>query len=77
MCRKNAPLLDVHSNCSDDIFMSDVSVWWQIPQYMLVGIAEILIMVGGLDLFYSQVPTHRMHTVVAGCMDKCVCFEGA
>lgn len=54
--RKNAPLLDVHSNCSDDIFMSDVSVWWQIPQYMLVGIAEILIMVGGLDLFYSQAP---------------------
>ena len=52
--RKSTPLLNTKSNCDDTIFMSDMSVWWQVPQYMLVGTAEILITVAGIDLFYSQ-----------------------
>ena len=36
--------------------MSDISVWWQTPQYILVGIAEILINIAAIDLFYSQAP---------------------
>ena len=37
--------------------MSDFSVWCQIPQYLLIGISEILTAITTYDLFYSQVPT--------------------
>jgi len=53
--RKDSALLDVKSNCGD-VMMSSMSVWWQTPQYILVGIAEILINISAIDLFYSQAP---------------------
>ena len=55
MKRKDSALLEVQSNCSD-VMMSDMSVWWQTFQYILVGIAEILINISAIDLFYSQAP---------------------
>jgi len=36
--------------------MSDYSVWMQIPQYLLIGVGEILTAITTYDLFYSQVP---------------------
>ncbi|GAB4822621.1 hypothetical protein N2152v2_009667 [Parachlorella kessleri] len=42
-----------------------MSVWWQIPQYFLVGMSEALAMVGSLELFYSQAPDAMRSTCSA------------
>ncbi|CAI5714611.1 unnamed protein product [Peronospora effusa] len=58
--RKNRPTVEgVSSNCSaagEFLPMSMMSVWWQTPQYVLVGVAEILTSISSYDLFYSEVP---------------------
>ncbi|KAL8000463.1 putative proton-dependent oligopeptide transporter family, MFS transporter superfamily [Plasmopara halstedii] len=58
--RKHSPMIQgVASNCSaagENLPMSTISVWWQTPQYVLVGIAEILTSISAYDLFYSEVP---------------------
>ncbi|KAF0712760.1 hypothetical protein As57867_004674, partial [Aphanomyces stellatus] len=57
--KKAGVLANVNSNCaqvSEWLPMSQLSVWWQSPQYLLVGIAEILVSIPSYDLFYSEVP---------------------
>ncbi|TDH66052.1 hypothetical protein CCR75_007128 [Bremia lactucae] len=58
--RKNSPRIQgVASNCSavgENLPMSSINVWWQTPQYVLVGVAEILTSISAYDLFYSEVP---------------------
>ncbi|CAK4078314.1 unnamed protein product [Aphanomyces euteiches] len=54
-----AVLPGANSNCAqanEVLSMSSMSVWWQIPQYLLVGLSEILISIPSYDLFYSEVP---------------------
>lgn len=36
--------------------VSDFSLWYQLPQYIVLGIAEILASITAYDLFYTQVP---------------------
>ena len=33
-----------------------ISVWWQIPQYALIGLSEVLAMAGSLAMFYQEAP---------------------
>ncbi|KAG1712440.1 hypothetical protein DVH05_000188 [Phytophthora capsici] len=58
--RKSSPMVEgIASNCSaagESLPMSTISVWWQTPQYVLVGFAEILTSISSYDLFYSEVP---------------------
>ncbi|KAL4858298.1 Protein NRT1/ PTR FAMILY 8.1 [Chlorella vulgaris] len=42
-----------------------MSVWWQIPQYFLIGCSEVFAMVGSLELFYSQAPDAMRSTCSA------------
>ena len=42
-----------------------ISVWWQIPQYVLIGASEVLAMIGSLELFYSEAPDAMRSTCSA------------
>jgi len=33
-----------------------IRIWWQIPQYMLIGLSEVVAMVGSLAMFYEEAP---------------------
>jgi len=55
--RKQAPIVfGSFSNCEGSPAMNGLSVFYQVPQYMLIGIAEILISIPAYDLFYAEVP---------------------
>lgn len=59
--KKTSTIEGIGSNCdSEDVFipMSRLSIWWQAPQFILVGIAEILISISSYELFYSEVPSN-------------------
>ncbi len=32
-----------------------ISVFWLVPQYFIIGAAEILVNIGTMELFYSEV----------------------
>lgn len=37
----------------------DYSIWWQIPQYVLMGISEVLTSIPGLQMVFSMCPSTR------------------
>jgi len=57
--KKYASVESIGSNC-DDVYvpMSKLTIWAQVPQYVLVGIAEILVSISSYELFYSEVPSN-------------------
>ena len=57
--KRRSTIQDIGSNC-DDVFipMNSLSIWWQAPQFILVGISEILISISSYELFYSEVPNN-------------------
>lgn len=50
---------------SDGAPIVPMSVWWQIPQYFLIGASEVFAMIGSLELFYSQAPDAMRSTCSA------------
>lgn len=60
--RKDAGVLTplTRSICYENqpIYVGATSLWWQTPQYFLIGLGEVLACVTAFDIFYSHVPSN-------------------
>ena len=63
--RKASPTLNTTSTCDDSVYLSDISVLWQIPQYLLVGVSEVFASITSLEFFSGQAPESMKSIVYA------------
>jgi len=61
------------SPCPGGQPMTSFSIWWQTPQYMLIGLGEVFAAITCYELFYSEVPPH-MRSVCQSINLLCTAF---
>eukprot|EP01083_Nonionella_stella_P066368 174721_1 len=63
--RKQSETYIITSTCDSSIYISSLSVLWQIPQYLLVGVSEVFASITSLEFFSSQAPDEMKSIVYA------------
>jgi dipeptide/tripeptide permease len=63
--RKESSLTNHTSTCDSSIYLSELSILWQIPQYVLVGVSEVFASITSLHFFASQAPPSMRGTIYA------------
>ena len=53
-----AALLEIYLTTPSHDCRGRVNILWQLPQYLFIAIAEVLVSVTGLEFAYSQAPTN-------------------
>ncbi|KAK8485351.1 hypothetical protein V6N11_025389 [Hibiscus sabdariffa] len=61
-------LRDAKEDCPNCVNASSLSIFWQIPQYMLIGASEVFMYVGQLEFFNGQAPDGLKSFGSALCM---------
>jgi len=49
----------------DDVFVSELSIFWQIPAFVLEGVSEVLAAVTGYEFFFNEAPASMKSVVSA------------
>jgi POT family proton-dependent oligopeptide transporter len=62
-----AGLLELYIEVPEVDCKGDVSIAWQVPQYILISFAEVLVAVTGLEFAYSQAPEHLRFDIRRRC----------
>lgn len=61
-------LKNAHKDCNSCGSSSSLSIFWQIPQYVLIGASEVFMYVGQLEFFNGQAPDGLKSFGSALCM---------
>eukprot|EP01084_Bolivina_argentea_P085316 154188_1 len=63
--RKSVETYDITSTCDSRVYISNLNVLWQIPQYLLVGTSEVFASITSLEFFSGQGPDSMKSVVYA------------